>query len=184
MTAYTYVVDTNVPIVANGRADGGSLPSKTCRLAAVEFLSSLVAKGRTVLDLAGAIQEEYRRYLNPRGQPGVGDRFYLEVINSTPKRILRVNLPTNADGSYKDFPRDASLRAFDQSDRKFAALARRRKVPVANATDSDWLDFKAALSAHHIEVKFVCGCDKTHWFTAAPTPKGTRKGRRNKVKSK
>ena len=77
------VVDTNVPIVANGRETDASLD---CRLAAVEFLNVLCARGKTILDLAGEIQEEYHRYLHPRGQPGVGDQFYRMVLNSAPSR--------------------------------------------------------------------------------------------------
>ena len=66
------VVDTNVPIVANGRPDpsnGGRTPAPTCRLAAIDFLEETLARRRVLLDLAGEIQGEYRRYLNPRGQP-------------------------------------------------------------------------------------------------------------------
>jgi hypothetical protein len=76
------VVDTNVPIVANGSADPNDArpPSVACRIAAVTFLQELVKAGTVLLDLEGLIQEEYRRYLSPRGQPGVGDRFY-QVIS-------------------------------------------------------------------------------------------------------
>jgi hypothetical protein len=108
---------------------------------------------------------EYRRYLSPRGQPGVGDRFYLEVLNSAPSRVERVDLPRNEIGEYSDFPNIAELAAFDPGDRKFAALTRRKRIPVANATDSDWLDHKTALEANGVSVRFVCGCDRRSWFT-------------------
>ncbi|SRR6266851_3589785 len=81
MTRFT--VDTNVPIVANGSPDPKDQaysPSPRCRLAAVEFLQDLLRRGCVILDLAGEIQTEYHRYLSPRGQPGVGDRFYLAVL--------------------------------------------------------------------------------------------------------
>lgn len=55
-----YAVDTNVPIVANGRSDNGEhLPSIACRLAAIEFLESLLTGGVVLLDLEGEIQAEY-----------------------------------------------------------------------------------------------------------------------------
>jgi hypothetical protein len=158
------VVDTNVPIVANGRRDGAGEPSIACRLAAVEFLEMVLARGRIVVDQDGAIQSEYRKYLNPRGQPGVGDRFYLEVINSAPARVERVALPKGARGNYLDFPLDSALKRFDKGDRKFAALARRERIPVANATDSDWLEHDAALRRNGIKVQFICGCDTAKWF--------------------
>jgi len=160
-------VDTNVAIVANGQCDAkqkDKAPSAICRLAAIEFLENLLKKGRIVLDVAGDIQAEYHRHLSPRGQPGVGDRFYLEVLNSAPKRVDRVDLPKNPDGSYQHFPDAPELEKFDPSDRKFAALARKQKIPVANACDSDWLDHRAALEVNGVAVHFVCGCDRKGWF--------------------
>jgi hypothetical protein len=157
------VVDTNVAVVANGRHTHAS---PDCRLAAIDFLNGLVNRGKIILDLAGDMQEEYRRHLNPSGQPGVGDRFFQVVLNSAPRRVVRVDLPKEpSTGAYRDFPSDPALARFDPSDRKFAAAARRTGQPVANATDSDWLDYKAALNANGIAVDFVCGCDRQLWGT-------------------
>ena len=161
------VVDTNVPIIANGRPDpsgGGRSPAPACRLAAIDFLDRTLRTGRVLLDLAGEIQAEYRRYLSPLGQPGVGDRFYLQILMSAPSSVERIDLPRDADGNYADFPDDPELSDFDRADRKFAALARRARAPVANATDSDWLEHRAALARYGIVARFVCGCDKQGWF--------------------
>lgn len=133
-----------MPIVANGNADIGAnsgSPSIACRLASIEFIEKILSKGRLVVDLAGEIQSEYHRHLNPKGQPGVGDRFYQTVINSAPSRVERIALEKDGQGNYVDFPTDPSLNGFDPSDRKFAALARKEKIPVANATDSGLADF-------------------------------------------
>jgi hypothetical protein len=118
------------------------------------------------LDLAGEIQSEFRRYLDPRGQPGVGDRFFLQILMSAPTRVERVDLPRGADGAYGDFPNHPALNNFDPADRKFAALARRTGAPVANATDSDWLHHRATLAKHGVNVQFVCGCDIQGWFAS------------------
>jgi hypothetical protein len=161
------VVDTNVPIVANGRADpssGAREPSLGCRIAAIEFLTQALKSHRILLDLAGEIQKEYRTYLNPGGQPGVGDRFYQAILMSMPTRVERVDLPRTAEGDYVDFPADPELADFDPSDRKFAALARRARAPVANATDTDWLHHRVALERNGVTVDFVCGCTKDDWF--------------------
>ena len=161
-------MDTNVSIVANGRPDpssGGREPSPRCRRAAIDFLDETLKRRRILLDLDGEIQGEYRRHLNPSGQPGVGDLFYLEVLKSAPRRVERVNLPRTGTGAYTDFPTDIALSGFDHADRKFAALARRARAPVANATDSDWLVHRTALAKHGIVVRFVCGCVADHWFT-------------------
>lgn len=175
-----WVVDTNVAIVANGRADPdqGRQPSICCRRAAVEFLERLLRDGRVLLDLGGEIQGEYGRHLQPAGQPGVGDRFYQEILKSAPERVDRVSLPKNPDGSFHDFPDTSELATFDRSDRKFAALGRRERAPIANATDSDWLCFRAELKAHKIEVCFVCGCDPSGWFVPASDASPARPRRR------
>lgn len=161
------VVDTNVPIVANGKADGSAgnrIPTPDCRLAAIEFLTSLLDGGRVLLDSAGEIQAEYRRHLSPAGQPGVGDRFYQVILQSAPQRVKRVDLPKEADGSFSDFPNDPELATFDRSDRKFAALSRRASAPVVVATDSDWVKSKAALTRNGVKIAFLCGCDTDKWF--------------------
>ena len=163
------VIDTNVPIVANGRPDpsnGGRAPSIGCRLAAIDFLEETLVARRVLLDLAGEIQTEYRRYLNAHGQPGVGDRFYQQLLMSAPARVERVDLPRDTTGAYEDFPKDIELLTFDPSDRKFVAMARRANAPVVNATDTDWLQHKRALNASGVAVQFICGCDNHVWFVS------------------
>jgi hypothetical protein len=161
-----FVVDTNVAIVANGQSERPEErpPTVHCRAAAVSFLMEVLGSGKILLDLDGEAQNEYRRYLNPRGQPGVGDRFYLAVINSSPERVERIELPLRNDGEYADLPQPLIDIGFDPSDRKFAALAKKGNAPVANATDSDWVNDAATLKACGIKVQNVCGCDKTKWF--------------------
>lgn len=163
-----FVVDTNVPIVANGRPDpkGSKQPSVPARLSAIDFLEQLLNKGRVLLDNDGAIQAEYHKHLNPRGQPGVGDRFYLEVLQSAPRRIERFALLKRSDGEYADLPQEVLDAGFDPSDRKLAALARQQDTPVANATDSDWLHHRILLQRCGITVHFVCGADPAVWWAA------------------
>lgn len=163
------VVDTNVPKVANptkeGTGQGGS-PSAECRRAAIAFLLELMEHGQLMLDLAGEIQGEYRRQLNPSGQPGVGDRFYQEVLRRGPPHVQRVELPKLLDGSYQDYPTDKALAAFDPSDRKFVALSRRTRTPVVVATDSDWVEHRVALTQNGVEIVFLCGADPQRWFSS------------------
>jgi hypothetical protein len=152
--------------VANGRSEPGHPrpPSISCRIAAVRFLEAVLRSGTVLIDLAGEIQAEYRTYLNAKGQPGVGDRFYQEVINSAPNKIERIDLVKDANGEYIDLPRQLILAKFDPSDRKFAALAKRGKAQVANATDSDWLIHLLILKQNGIVVNFICGCSEESWF--------------------
>ena len=160
-------VDTNVPIVANGRPDtshGGKVATVDCQIAAIEFLQSVMKTGLVLLDVDGAIQAEYHRHLHPRGQPGVGDRFYLEILNSAPGRVERSELPKREDGEYAHLPQALIDTNFDPNDRKFAALAAKEGIPVINTTDSDWLNHRAILSDVGVQVEFLCGCDETKWF--------------------
>jgi hypothetical protein len=123
-----------------------------------------VLNGRVLLDLEGAIQGEYRRYLSPSGQPGTGDRFYQEILHSSPRVVERVSLEKRPDGEYQALPQTLMDIGFDPSDRKFAALAKSENVPVVNATDSDWLERFHELQASGIKVWNLCGCDSNAWF--------------------
>lgn len=161
-----FVVDTNVPVVANGRDpnNGGKQVSIDCQLAAVTFLTTLMKSDKVFLDDANEIQEEYRRNLNPAGQPGLGDRFLQEVFYSSPARVERVALPKSENGEYQDLPQALIDAGFDPSDRKFAALAKRQGVPVANSVDSDWLHHQQLLLDNGITVDQLCGQLETAWW--------------------
>ena len=159
-----HVVDTNVAIVANGRNTNAKID---CRLATIDFLNKLINNGQVILDMKGDIQAEYHRHLSPSGQPGVGDQFYQTILQSAPSRVSRIELAIDEETKqYIDFPADPELATFDQSDRKFAAAARKSGVPLANAVDTDWLDHKGALARNGISVLFVCGCDRKDWINA------------------
>lgn len=162
------VVDTNVAIVANGRSDPiePRPPSIACREATVNFLRELVAGGTIIVDAAGEILTEYRRYLNPHGQPGVGDRFYMTILMSFPGRVEQIDLPLREDGQYADLPQPIIDAGFDPSDRKFAALAAKEGVPMYNATDSDWIEQAEVLASEGVEVVNLCGCDREVWFAS------------------
>lgn len=155
-----YVIDTNVPIVANGTDSSVKID---CRISAVELLQKAISQGTIYLDSGGEIQEEYRRHLNPAGEPGVGDRFFLEVINSHPSKVSRVEVGKRADGEFVDLPQAIIDSGFDPSDRKFAAVAKKAAAPVYNAVDSDWVEQRSVIEANGIEIVFLCGHDKTRW---------------------
>ncbi|MER9024038.1 hypothetical protein NKI01_15885 [Mesorhizobium sp. M0815] len=154
-----YVVDTNVPIVANGRDTNASAE---CRLFSIDFLENLMAKGHLILDVGGEVEQEYSRHLSI-GQPGVGNRFIQAFLTTAVKRVERIEITKAKDGSYDDFPSSKALRTFDLSDRKFAALSKKSGAPVANAVDSDWLEHKEGLEKCGVKIHFICGTDKTKW---------------------
>jgi hypothetical protein len=89
----------------------------------------------------------------------------LEVINSDPKKIARVDLAKRADGEYADLPQPIINAAFDPSDRVFAALAKKTRAKVYNAVDTDWLEKRAVIEANGIAISFLCGCVSANWRT-------------------
>lgn len=156
-----FAVDTNILVVANGRNTNAS-PS--CRLAVVDFLAEMMKRGRLIIDLEGLVEDEYRRNID-LGQPGVGNLFFQYFIATASERLERVSLGRDKHGEFVAFLCTGDLRRFDRSDRKFGALSKTASCSVANATDSDWLDMRAALERDGVQVHFVCGCDRRTWVT-------------------
>ncbi|RZK23522.1 MAG: hypothetical protein EOO56_04780 [Hymenobacter sp.] len=151
-----FIIDTNVALVANNKADVGP----ACVLAAIERLERLLASEILVLDDAFLILTEYGRKLNPKGQPGPGDAFYQRALQRAhmPQHCEQVTLALAEDGSFAAFPTAAELSRFDPSDRKFvaAALTHAARPPVVNACDKDWHEHREALSQHGVTVEFLC----------------------------
>jgi len=151
-----YLIDTNVPLAANGKSDAGP----ACVLAAVQRLISLQADEKLVLDTSFLILKEYQNKLSPTGQPGVGDAFLLWAWrnHTNPRHCELITLEVAEDNSFLAFPTDPALMAFDPADRKFvaAALTHEANPPVVNATDKDWHEHHAALTSNGVRVEFLC----------------------------
>jgi hypothetical protein len=152
------VVDTNVPVVANGSAPQAS---ESCARACCDELWKITSgRARLVVDDGFEIFAEYGRHLSLRGQPGVGDMFLKWVHDHqfNPQRCVRVALTPHPERVYVQFPEDPALTGFDPDDRKFAAVAAASPSParILNAVDSDWWEFESVLARHGINVEFVC----------------------------
>lgn len=156
-----YVVDTNVPVVANGQS---SQASPECVMACVQMIRAIQTQHTLVLDSAYEIFREYKTYLSPSGQPGVGDAFFKWFLTNqaNPKHCEYVQItPTAGQGglTFTEFPNnDQALVGFDYSDRKFAAvaLAHPEHPSVVNAVDTDWWHYKQALKTHGLKIEFLC----------------------------
>lgn len=154
-----FVVDVNVAIVANGKAPQADL---NCRSACVDALDGITKNELIVLDDGRRILSEYQRYLNPCGQPGLGDAFMQWVWENqaVATRCEQVSItPTGAGvDDFAEFPRDPMLSNFDPSDRKYVAvaLASRKSPVVLNAVDPDWWQYKDALTKNDVHLQFLC----------------------------
>lgn len=158
------IIDTNVAVVANGQS---TEVVSSCVNACMRFLTRAKTEHVVLLDGGDEIRAEFAKALQHRRPYELGAQFLIYVLQQqwNPDRVRIVHLDRTAQGGFVDFPSDPELATFDPSDRKFAALARKTGTPVTNATDSDWADSLAALNANGISVHFLCGCDKTAWFS-------------------
>ncbi len=154
------LVDTNVPLTANGRAAHAGI---ACYQTCADTLIELQQNSVILLDSQGLILEEYLKQ-NPHGSPrGLGDQFLVWVFDnqSNPAHCRCVPitpLPDDSVRQFEEFPDDPNLIAFDQSDKKFVATAQASGVspPILNATDTDWKQFEMPLAYHGISIKYLC----------------------------
>ncbi|HET8870536.1 MAG TPA: hypothetical protein VFM48_08825 [Aquabacterium sp.] len=153
----TWVVDTNVILVANGQHQGVDAAStEVC----ARWLEALMQTGRLALDDRHEIIGEYLHKTHASDGAGVGDAFLRWVLHNqdNPARIDLVSVEPDARRGYVAFPDDPRLARFDASDRKFVAVARSHPECPAiwQATDSKWLDWAPALADHGVQVRFLC----------------------------
>lgn len=155
------LLDTNVPKTANlaTQRDPDSDVSDTCVLACVEAVEHVIKKRGLIIDAGDEIFDEYRQHLSMKGQPGVGDRFMKWVHDNrwSLHGTQRVSITKNGH-SYDEFPEHNELNDFDNSDRKFIAVANAHpnKPSILQATDSKWWGWKGALTKVGITVQFLC----------------------------
>lgn len=157
MTAF--VVDTNVPIVANGRSHADPV----CVIACVEALQRVCSDGVIVLDDAMQILSEYMDHLSLGGEPGAGDAFMkwvwsVQADQNRCERVILIPRSQNDPDDFAGFPDDPDLAAFDRSDRKFVAtaLASLSGPVILNAVDRDWADSYDALVRNGLSIRFLC----------------------------
>lgn len=154
-----FVVDVNVAIVANGQSEQAD---DDCVLACIDALEAIHRDGMIVLDDSMQIMDEYVRYLQRSGRPGLGDSFMKWVWENQAviSRCEKVALTcrSNDPGDFELFPDDPDLSTFDSSDRKYVAtaLASRNNPELLNAVDTDWWHHRDALLRHRVRLRFVC----------------------------
>jgi hypothetical protein len=156
------VVDTNVPVVANGKSEQASPECvKNCTLR----LRQLTTNGILVLDDKWLILKEYRANLVSDGQPGVGDAFLKWVLtnyrNPNVCELVTITPKNSSEMDFEEFPSDSALNNFDPTDKKFiaVALAHPDKPPVLQAVDTKWWEMKEPLGKAGITIDFLCKND-------------------------
>lgn len=164
------IIDTNVLVVANGKAAAPQASDKCITLCRARLAEILRGPEMVLLDDKKRIIQEYRNNLNEKGR-GFGDRFWLELKRrfynpkSYPDTVVTFEItPLAGNGTdFEEFPNDdAALSDFHRKDKKFVAVAlayqsvTEKQAPILKAEDRGWEKFRTALAAHGVQVDSIC----------------------------
>jgi hypothetical protein len=153
------VIDTNVLIVANDKADH---VGTGCFSNCIKALERAQKTQMILIDSGMRIIKEYQRYSSRAGQPGMGDAFFKWLFynqcNLLRCKQIDITPRENDTDDFKEFPMDPDLIRFDRADKKFVAVALASKLnpTILNATDTDWWYFRAILERHQVSIVFLC----------------------------
>lgn len=152
----SFVIDTNVLIIANGRH---TFDDEDCQRVSKDTLES-AKQSIVTIDDNDEIILEYRKHCNFSGQPGVGDEFFRWLFyNKANPKFVEVVPITPVNGTYKEFPNSPKLQNFDYDDRKFVCVALKSKyeATVYNATDTrSWPVYDAVLIELGLNIENLC----------------------------
>lgn len=149
-----FTIDTNVLVTANGR----DMPDLACQSKCIDMLEKLrTTRTSKIIIEFKYIFEEYKRYLNFSGQPGVGDAFFIDLYNNLSTKCKIVDI-TPHDNSFEEVPEAIRASCFDPNDHKFiaASVASREDFEILNACDTDWNEFSTLLLENGIRVSELC----------------------------
>ena len=160
MTRKAVVIDTNVLLVAEGLS-GFSRP---CQAKCGSLLRTVQREQIVVLDTGREIMTEYGKKLADRkGQPGLGYEFWKWLLNTRISHASceTVGLTPHSVRKYKEFPEHAGLTEFDDSDRKFVAVAAAhpRSPEIVQAGDSKWWGWRNPLAECGIHLNMPCAAE-------------------------
>ena len=105
MSKIEVVMDTNVPIVANGKAEQAG---PHCILTCIKRLHHILEECRLLLDDRNQIFGEYQKHLKRSGQPGPGDAFFkwLWQNQANPEYCRKIAITPHEDRGFEEFPDD------------------------------------------------------------------------------
>lgn len=155
------VVDTNVPVTANGTNDAAS---SRCAAACARVLQRIMREGHLFVDAGGAIVEEYRHNLSAFRDPRAGNAFMKWVLTNewNPARVTRVAVtPAGDDQGFQELPIPPDGVHYDRSDRVFLAVAAAHPEhpKIVQALDSKWWGWQDALKTAGVTIHFVCAAE-------------------------
>lgn len=154
------IIDTNVAILANGKS---KFPAK-CIYECIQTIRGITKRNHAIIvtDREGFIFNEYKKYLNLSGEPGLGDEFlkWLDENRWTEDlcRIIDLNVSSEDEFCQGIIPDAICQSSFDPSDRKFLAVSIKHpeSPQIVEATDVKWKLHESLLNHHGISVRFIC----------------------------
>lgn len=153
-----YIVDTNVPLVAQGTANQ---MSGSCEMNCAEFLEKLFqGHFKLVIDSNYHLIGEYEKKMNKGSQVQYGNRFlkWIYTNQANTLKIKTVEIEQIDEFNFAEVPQSLIDINFDNSDRKFVAVAIANKnlAPIVQAADSKWIGWEEALTNEGITIYFLC----------------------------
>lgn len=153
------ILDTNVP--AKAAVSPESCPAEELKMqrACMKYIEELTENKnrKLVLDLDHEIWKEY--HTNVYKNSNMGKIFFkwLYEYYATISPEDNIKLQKNSEGKYLDFPYDENTEEFDESDKKFVALANahEEKPPIIEAADSKWIGFEECFAKYGIHIEFL-----------------------------
>jgi hypothetical protein len=154
-----FVVDTNVPLIANDAHGGASaLCRSECRTVLEEINQG---RARLCIDSGWLILKEYQHKLRAN-QPGIGSKFLKWALTNltNSQRVERVKLTPRAGDptDFEEVPPPLPGVSYDPPDRKFLAVAAAHpdRPPILQGGDSKWWAWVDSLKAGGVDVRFLC----------------------------
>ncbi|WP_373212751.1 hypothetical protein [Ruminococcus sp. 5_1_39BFAA] len=153
------ILDTNVPAKASVAPD--SCPNEELKMqrACMEYVGKLTMgqEKKLVLDLGHEIWKEYHN--NVCKDSNMGKLFFRWLYNYYAAILPQdhIKLDKDENGQYVDYPYDSETKEFDESDKKFVALANAHaeKPPIIEAADGKWLGYEEAFAKYGIHIEFL-----------------------------
>ena len=153
------ILDTNVP--AKAAVSPATCPPEELKMqkACMEYIGELVKskEKKLVLDLDHEIWKEYHN--NVCNSSNIGKIFFrwLYEYYATISPEDHIKLNKGSDGKYVDYPYDVETQGFDESDKKFVALANahQEKPPIIEAADGKWLGYEQSFAKYGIHIEFL-----------------------------
>jgi len=153
-----YIVDTNVPLVAQGEAEQMSLNcQKECALFLEELFNGHI---KLVIDSDYHLIGEYSNKMTKGSQAQYGNRFLKWILSNQANhsKIKTVDIHAVDQYNFEEVPQSLVDLGFDNSDRKFVAvaIANNNQAKIAQSADSKWIGWEEALKKEGIHVHFLC----------------------------